>query len=55
MFANWEGILDSNRPYGFHAGIWGLGANLLTIGIVSIFANSGDSEFDPQGNKQPLK
>ena len=55
MFANWEGILYSNRPFGFHAGLWGLGANFLIIGIVSLFANSGDSEFGPEGNKQLLK
>ena len=40
MLANWEGLLDSARPWGFHAGLWGLLANLITIAIVSFFINS---------------
>ena len=44
MLADWDGIIDSDRPWGFHAGLWGLGANLITIGIVSLFQNSRDTQ-----------
>jgi len=47
MFASWEGIIDTDKPWGFHAGLWGLTANLVCIGIVSLFANSRDSELSP--------
>lgn len=40
MLLNWNGIIPTERPWGFHAGLWGLLANLTTIGIVSIFINS---------------
>ena len=42
MIADWEGIIDSDRPWGFHAGLWGLAANLVTIGIVSYVRSSRD-------------
>ncbi|MFQ5788063.1 MAG: sodium:solute symporter, partial [Thermodesulfobacteriota bacterium] len=37
MFGNTIGIDISNRPWGFHAGIWGLAINFITIGLVSVF------------------
>jgi len=39
MMADWEGVINSDRPWGFHAGLWGLSANLITILIVSLFIN----------------
>ncbi len=44
MFGDWNGTISTERPWGFHAGLWGLAANLLTIGIVSMFLNSGTNE-----------
>jgi len=32
VIASWEGIIDTDRPWDFHAGLWEFGANLLTIG-----------------------
>lgn len=34
------GISVSTKPWGIHAGIWGLSANLLTLGLVSIRKNA---------------
>ncbi|GJM17172.1 MAG: sodium/pantothenate symporter [Thermodesulfobacteriota bacterium] len=45
MVANWEGLIGSARPWGFHAGLWGLLANLITIGIVSLIINSTESKL----------
>ncbi|MEM7008648.1 MAG: sodium:solute symporter family protein [Thermodesulfobacteriota bacterium] len=36
MYLNWQGMSDNARPWGFHAGLWGLAGNLITIGVVSI-------------------
>jgi len=36
MFANTVGIHVSPKPWEIHAGVWGLAANFLTIGIASI-------------------
>ncbi|MCZ6791696.1 MAG: hypothetical protein O7C70_07855 [Candidatus Dadabacteria bacterium] len=32
-----RGIRDTDRPWGFHAGLWELGANLLNTGIISLY------------------
>jgi len=45
VIASWERIRDTDRPWGFHADLWEFGANLLTIGIVSLFINSGNSKL----------
>jgi len=45
MIANWEGLIPNDRPWGFHAGLWGLMANLITILIVSLFFNSRNEEL----------
>ncbi len=37
MFGNTIGIDVSDRPWGFHAGIWGLAVNFITIGLVSVY------------------
>ncbi len=44
MFGDWNGTISTERPWDFHAGLWGLATNLLTIGIVSMFLNSGTNE-----------
>lgn len=46
MFGDWEGIIASEKPWGFHAGLWGLAANLTTIGVISILLNSGKSRIE---------
>ena len=35
MFANLVGMGVATKPLGIHAGVWGLAANFLTLGIVS--------------------
>ena len=35
MFANLAGLGVATKPLGIHAGVWGLAANFLTVGIVS--------------------
>jgi len=39
MAASWEGLIPNDRPWGFHAGLWGLTANLITIIIFSLLFN----------------
>ena len=41
MFGDWNGTISTERPWGFHAGLWGLAANLIVIGIVSVLLNIG--------------
>ncbi len=36
MFSNIIGIPFVPKPWGIHAGVWGLAANFTTVGIVSI-------------------
>ena len=36
MFSNKMGIPITPKPWGIHAGVWGLAANFTTVGIVSI-------------------
>lgn len=43
MIADWEGLINSDKPWGFHAGLWGLLANLITIAVVSLFINSNEA------------
>ena len=35
MFANLAGMGIATKPMGIHAGVWGLAANFLTIGLIS--------------------
>ena len=35
MFANLAGMGVATKPLGIHAGVWGLAANYLTIGLIS--------------------
>ena len=46
MFAHWEGILATERPWGFHAGLWGLLANLITILVVSVLLKNEKKQLD---------
>ncbi len=46
MFAHWEGILTTERPWGFHAGLWGLLANLITILVVSVLLKNEKKQLD---------
>lgn len=48
MIADWEGLISSDRPFGFHAGLWGLGANLITIAVVSLFVNCNKARFSSE-------
>ena len=48
MFANWEGLIPNERPWGFHAGLWGLLANLITIGTFSLFVKSEREKLNPE-------
>lgn len=36
MFANMIGLPPLQKPWGIHAGVWGLAANFLAIGIISM-------------------
>ena len=36
MFSNYTGIHITPKPWGIHAGVWGLAANFSTVWIVSI-------------------
>ncbi|MGB2692586.1 MAG: sodium:solute symporter family protein [Thermodesulfobacteriota bacterium] len=48
MIADWEGLINSDRPWGFHAGLWGLLANLITIAVVSLFINSNEAGLNSE-------
>jgi Na+/proline symporter len=37
MFSNSIGLSIEPKPWGIHAGVWGLAANFLTVGITSIY------------------
>jgi SSS family transporter len=37
MFSNSIGVPIEPKPWGIHAGVWGLAANFLTVGITSIY------------------
>jgi SSS family solute:Na+ symporter len=41
MAASWGGLIPNDRPWGFHAGLWGLTANLITIIIASLLFKEG--------------
>jgi len=45
MFANWDELIPNDRPWGFHAGLWGLLANLITILAVSVLLNNEKKEL----------
>ena len=49
MFGDWNGTFSTERPWGFHAGLWGLAANLLTICIVSALINIKNSQSKKLG------
>jgi len=42
MFSNKIGIPFVPKPWGIHAGVWGLAANFTTVGIVSISKRSSE-------------
>lgn len=46
MVADWEGLISSDKPWGFHAGLWGLAANLITITIFSILINQAQTRLN---------
>ena len=46
MFTHWEGILTTERPWGFHAGLWGLLANLITILVVSVLLKNEKKQLE---------
>jgi len=48
MFADWEGLIPNERPWGFHAGLWGWLANLITIGTFSLFVKSERKKLNPE-------
>lgn len=48
MILYWDGLINSDRPFGFHAGLWGLAANLITIGAISLFTDSAESKIGPR-------
>jgi hypothetical protein len=37
MFSSSIGLSIEPKPWGIHAGVWGLAANFLTVGITSIY------------------
>ncbi len=37
MLASFEGLAISTKPWGIHAGLWGLAGNVITVGIVWMF------------------
>ena len=42
MFSNTIGLPIVPKPWGIHAGVWGLAANFSTVGIVSMYKRSSD-------------
>lgn len=45
MLASFYGLPVSTKPWGVHAGLWGLGANVITIAIVSIYQSGRESSI----------
>jgi hypothetical protein len=43
MFANNMGIPIMVKPWGIHAGVWGLAANFLSIGVLSFCKRPTDN------------
>jgi SSS family transporter len=43
MFSNTIGLPIVPKPWGIHAGVWGLAANFSTVGIVSMYKRSSDA------------
>ena len=46
MLGAYEGLGISYKPLGIHAGLWGLAANIITVGAVSVFYNSDKNKSD---------